>query len=39
MTNGEMIDQIQQWIDTDGETMSDEDVINNIRDLLSTNVM
>ena len=34
-----MIDQIQQWIDTDGETMSDEDVINNIRDLLSTNVM
>jgi len=39
MTNGEMIDQIQEWISTDGEIMSDEDVINNIRELLNTNVM
>lgn len=39
MTNGEMIDQIQEWINTDGELLSDEDVINNIRELLNANVM
>jgi hypothetical protein len=36
MTDGEMIDQIINWINTDGEDLSDEDVINNIRDLLRT---
>jgi len=33
-TNGEMIDQIQEWINTDGENLSDEQVIENIRELL-----
>jgi len=26
-TNGEMIDQIQEWINTEGEILSDEQVI------------
>jgi hypothetical protein len=39
MTNGEMIDQIQKWIDTDGEAMSDEEVVNSIRELVTSNVM
>jgi hypothetical protein len=30
-TNGEMIDQIQEWINTDGELLSDEQVIVHIR--------
>jgi len=34
-TNGEMIDQIQEWINTDGELLSDEQVIENIRELLN----
>lgn len=34
LTNGEMIDQIMEWINTDGEELSDEDVINKIRDLV-----
>ena len=34
-TNGEMIDQIQEWINTDGELLSDEKVIENIRELLN----
>ena len=33
-TNGEMIDQIQEWINTNGENLSDEQVIENIRELL-----
>lgn len=33
-TNGEMIDQIQEWINTNGENLSDEEVIENIRELL-----
>ena len=34
-TNGEMIDQIQEWLNTDGELLSDEQVIENIRELVS----
>lgn len=34
-TNGEMIDQIQEWLNTDGELLSDEQVIENIRELLN----
>jgi urease gamma subunit len=34
MTDGEMIDQIMEWINTDGEQLSDEDVMNNIREML-----
>jgi hypothetical protein len=33
-TNGEMIDQIQEWINTEGELLSDEQVIENIRELV-----
>ena len=33
-TNGEMIDQIQEWINTEGELLSDEQVIENIRKLV-----
>ena len=33
-TNGEIIDQIQEWLNTDGELLSDEQVIENIRELL-----
>ena len=33
-TNGEMIDQIQEWLNTDGELLSDEQVIENIRELV-----
>ena len=33
-TNGEMIDQIQEWINTEGEILSDEQVIENIRELV-----
>ena len=34
-TNGEMIDQIQEWINTEGEILSDEQVIGNIRELVN----
>jgi len=34
-TNGEMIDQIQEWINTEGEILSDEQVIENIRELVN----
>ena len=34
-TNGEMIDQIQEWINTDGELLSDEQVLENIRELVN----
>ena len=34
-TNGEMIDQIQEWINTEGELLSDEQVIENIRELVT----
>ena len=34
MNNGEMIDQIQEWINTQGEILSDEEVIENIREIL-----
>jgi hypothetical protein len=30
-----MIDQIQEWINTEGEILSDEEVIENIRELLN----
>ena len=33
-TSGEMIDQIQEWLNTDGELLSDEQVIENIRELV-----
>jgi len=33
-TNGEMIDQIQEWINTEGELLSDEQVIENVRELV-----
>ena len=33
-TNGEMIDQIQEWINTEGEILSDDQVIVNIRELV-----
>ena len=33
-TNGEMIDQIQEWLNTDGELLSDEQVIENVRELV-----
>ena len=34
-TNGEMIDKIQEWINTDGELLSDEQVLENIRELVN----
>jgi hypothetical protein len=34
-TNGEMIDLIQEWINTDGELLSDEQVLENIRELVN----
>ena len=35
MTNGEMVDAIQKIIDTDGSILSDEEVINSIRELIN----
>ncbi len=37
MGNGEIIDKIMELINTDGEIMSDEEVVNSIRGLLETN--
>jgi hypothetical protein len=37
MDNGEILDKIIELINTDGEIMSDEEVVNNIRGLLETN--
>jgi hypothetical protein len=37
MDHGEIIDKIMELINTDGEIMSDEEVVNNIRGLLETN--
>lgn len=34
-TNGEMIDKIQEWINTDGQLLSDEQVLENIRELVN----
>ena len=34
-TDGEMIDKIQEWINTDGELLSDEQVLENIRELVN----
>lgn len=34
-TNGEMIDKIQEWINADGDLLSDEEVIENIRELVN----
>jgi len=34
MTNGEILDKIIELINTDGEIMSDEQVIDNIKTLL-----
>lgn len=36
MTNGEMVDAIQKIIDTDGSILSDEEVINSIRELINS---
>ena len=35
MSNGEMVDAIQKIIDTDGSILSDEEVINSIRELIN----
>jgi hypothetical protein len=37
MTNGEILDKIIELINTDGEIMSDEEVVNSIRGLLEEN--
>jgi len=37
MGNGEIIDKIMELINTDGEIMSDEQVVTNIRILLEQN--
>ena len=37
MEHGEIIDKIMELINTDGEIMSDEEVVNNIRILLEEN--
>ena len=37
MEHGEIIDKIMELINTDGETMSDEEVVNSIRGLLEEN--
>lgn len=34
-TNGEIIDQIQEWINTEGGILSDEQVVENIRELVN----
>lgn len=34
-SNGEMIDKIQEWINVDGDLLSDEEVIENIRELVN----
>jgi hypothetical protein len=39
MTNGEILDKIIELINTDGEFMSDEEVVNSIRELVTSNVM
>lgn len=35
MDNGELIDLIDEAIHTDGETMTDEEVVNYIQELLN----
>ena len=37
MDHGEIIDKIMELINTDGEIMSDEEVVTNIRILLEDN--
>jgi hypothetical protein len=37
MDNCEILDKIMELINTDGETMSDEEVVNSIRGLFETN--
>ena len=37
MEHGEIIDKIMELINTDGEIMSDEEVVTNIRILLEDN--
>ena len=37
MEHGEIIDKIMELINTDGEIMSDEEVVTNIRILLEEN--
>jgi hypothetical protein len=37
MDHGEIIDKIMELINTDGEIMSDEEVVNSIRGLLEEN--
>ena len=39
MDNGEILDKIMELINTDGEIMSDEEVVNSIRELVTSNVM
>lgn len=36
MTDGEIIDTIMEWIKTDGETISDEQLVIMIKDLVNT---
>ena len=36
MTDGEIIDTIMEWIKTDGEIMSDELLVEMIKDLTTT---
>ena len=37
LEHGEIIDKIMELINTDGEIMSDEEVVNNIRIVLEEN--
>jgi hypothetical protein len=37
MDNGKILDKIMELINTDGEIMSDEEVVNSIRGLLEEN--
>ena len=36
MTDGEIIDTIMGWIETDGQTISDEQLVEMIKDLTTT---
>jgi hypothetical protein len=36
MTDGEIIDTIMDWIKTDGQTISDEQLVEMIKDLTTT---
>jgi hypothetical protein len=36
MTDGEIIDTIMSWIETDGQIISDEQLVEMIKDLTTT---